>query len=242
MSTRNYIPEKGDETFTFTMDGVEVTAREGETILEAAMSAGIYIPRLCFAEGLPPGGHCRLCTVMVNGRPASACNFPAAPDLVVHNNTVELNEMRKQVLEMLFVEGNHVCPSCEASGDCELQALGYRLGMIAPRYPYLSPKRKVDATHPTMMIDRNRCVLCARCVRASRYLDGKSVFGFEGRGIRERLAVNAAAGLVDTDIDATDAAVSACPTGCLLVKRQGNRVPIGKRTYDKTPIGEDVTA
>ncbi|MCB1882349.1 MAG: NADP oxidoreductase, partial [Gammaproteobacteria bacterium] len=68
------------------------------------------------------------------------------------------------------------------------------------------------------------------------------VFGFEGRGIRERIAVNSADGLVSTDVEAADAAVSACPTGCLLVKRQGNRVPIGQRAYDKTPIGSDVIA
>lgn len=237
MSFRNYTPEKSDRTFEFTIDGVTISAREGETILEAAMAVGIYIPRLCYLEGVPPEGHCRLCTVMVNGRPASACNMPAANGMVVQNDTSELNEMRKQVVEMLFVEGNHVCPSCEVSGDCELQALGYRLGMVAPRYPYLNPKREIDASHPAVMIDRNRCIMCGRCVRASRCLDGKSVFGFEGRGIHKTLAINAAHGLSDTDIDPADAAVAACPVGCLLVKGQANRVPIGKRTYDKAPIG-----
>ena len=242
MSTRNFVPETGGRTINFTMDGVEVTATEGQTILEAAAKAGIYIPRLCYLEGVPPEGHCRLCTVMVNGRPASACNFPAAPDLVVQSDTDELNEMRKQIVEMLFVEGNHICPSCEVSGDCELQAMGYRLGMTVPRYPYLNPKREVDASHPTVMIDRNRCILCGRCVRASRCLDGKAVFGFEGRGIHKRLAINAAGGLADTDVSPDDAAVNACPTGCLLVKRQANRVPIGQRTYDKVAIGSDIEA
>jgi [NiFe] hydrogenase diaphorase moiety small subunit len=109
--------------------------------------------------------------------------------------------------------------------------------MTAPRYPYLNPKRDLDASHPAVMIDRNRCILCGRCVRTSRCVDGKSVFGFEGRGIRTSLAINAAGGLVDTDIDPTDAAVAACPTGCLLVKRQANRIPIGQRKYDNTAIG-----
>jgi len=239
MSTRNFVPETGHRNFTFTLDGVDVPAKEGQTVLEAAAEAGHYIPRLCYLKDVPPEGHCRICTVMINGRPASACNFPAAPDLVVTNDTPELNEMRKQVVEMLFVEGNHVCPACEVSGDCELQALGYRLGMTAPRYPYLNPRREVDASHPALMIDRNRCVLCGRCVRASRVLDGKAVFGFEGRGIRKTLAINAAGGLGDTDVDVNDAAVAACPVGCLLVKGGANRVPIGQRTYDAVPIGTE---
>ncbi len=242
MSAQNDTPETSGETVKLLIDGVEIPAREGQTILEAAADAGIYVPRLCYREGLPPGGHCRICTVKVNGRPTSACTFPASEGLVLENNTDELNTMRRQVVEMLFVEGNHVCPSCEASGDCELQALGYRLGMIAPQYPYQNTTRELDASHPDVMLDRNRCVLCGRCARASRELDGKSVFGFEGRGIGKRIAVNASHGLAGTDIDAADEAVAACPTGCLLVKRQANLIPVGKRTYDKTPIGTDVEA
>lgn len=228
------------ETFTFTLDGATVTAKPGQTILEAAQDAGIYIPKLCQKDGLSPGGHCRICTVMVNGRPASACTLPATPDVVVENNTDDLNTMRRHVVEMLFVEGNHVCPSCEASGNCELQALGYRLGMTAPQYPYLSPMRELDATHDGILIDRNRCVLCGRCARASRELDGKSVFGFEGRGINKRIAVNASNGLAGTDIELTDEAVAACPVGCILVKGRSHVVPIGQRMYDHTPIGADV--
>lgn len=242
MSAKNDTPKTSGEPVTFLIDGVEVAAHAGQTILEAAAAVGIYIPRLCYREGLPPGGHCRICTVKVNGRPTSACTFPVSEGLVVESNTEALNTMRRQVVEMLFVEGNHVCPSCEASGDCELQALGYRLGMMAPEYPYQNPTRELDASHPDVLIDRNRCVLCGRCARASRELDGKSVFGFEGRGINKRIAVNASNGLAGTDLQATDEAVAACPTGCLLVKGQGNRVPVGERTYDKTPIGADVEA
>ena len=140
MSAQKNNPVQAADTVTFSIDGTEVVAREGQTILEAAQDAGMYIPRLCYLEGLPPGGHCRLCTVMVNGRPASACTFPASQDLVVENNTDELQGMRKRVLEMLFVEGNHVCPSCEASGDCELQALGYRLGPYRAPLPVPEPE------------------------------------------------------------------------------------------------------
>ena len=210
--------------------------------MEACDAAGIYIPRLCYHKDLIPAGHCRVCTVKVNGKPTNACTFPVAEGLVVENETEELTEFRRHLIEMLFVEGNHVCPYCEKQGNCELQALAYRLGMLAPTYPYLYPKIEVDATHPDVYIDRNRCVLCGRCVRASRDLDGKSVFGFVGRGQGKRIAVNAEHSLSETQLQAADRAAEICPTGSIVVKRTGYRVPYGKRLYDKEPIGSDIEA
>jgi coenzyme F420-reducing hydrogenase gamma subunit len=98
--------------------------------------------------------------------------------MVVENDTELLRELRRDLIDMLFVEGNHFCMFCEKSGACELQALAYRFGITAPRYPFLAPRRGVDATHPDVLIDHNRCVLCARCIRASREVDGKNVFQF----------------------------------------------------------------
>ncbi|MBN2311805.1 MAG: (2Fe-2S)-binding protein [Candidatus Hydrogenedentes bacterium] len=229
-----------DETMTIIIDGVEVAAQPGQTILEAADQAGVYIPRLCYHPDLPPGGHCRLCTVKVNGRPASSCTFPASDGLVIENDTEELNAFRRTIVEMLFVEGNHHCPSCEASGDCELQAMAYRLGLLTPTLPYLRQPRQLDASHKDVYIDRDRCILCGRCSRASKVEDGKTVFGFEGRGIHKRIAVDGAKGLSDTDMSVADEAARICPTGCLRVKREGYRVPVGQRTYDHTPIGSDI--
>jgi [NiFe] hydrogenase diaphorase moiety small subunit len=143
---------------------------------------------------------------------------------------------------MLLVEGNHFCMFCEKSGNCELQALAYRLGIMAPKHPYQFPHRQADASHPEIFIDRNRCVLCGRCVQASRDLDGKNVFQFVGRGAGKRVAVNAEACLSDTDVDVTDEAVSLCPVGAILRKRTGYGVPIGQRLYDHRPIGSDIEA
>ena len=92
------------DTFTFILDGTEIPAKKGQTILAAADEAGIYIPRLCNMDGLEPYGACRVCTVLVNGRPQAACTQPAAPGIVVESDTEEVNEMRKQIIEMLFVE------------------------------------------------------------------------------------------------------------------------------------------
>jgi [NiFe] hydrogenase diaphorase moiety small subunit len=230
------------EKLVFNVDRVEVEATEGQTIIEACDAAGIYIPRLCHHPDLPPASHCRVCTCKVDGRRATTCTMPVADGMVVENDTSELNGDRRVMIEMLFVEGNHFCPSCERSGDCELQALGYRLGMVAPQLPYLWPKRDVEATHPDIFIDRNRCILCSRCIRASRIADGKSVFGFEGRGIHMRLNVDTKGRLDDTALAAADKAAHVCPVGSIVIKRTGYLVPYGTRRYDQAPIGSDIEA
>lgn len=228
------------DTIKMTIDGNEVEARPGMTIMEAADEAGIYIPRLCAHKDLNPFGACRVCTVLANGRPQAACTTPVSAGMVVDVDTEDLDKHRKNLVEMLFVEGNHYCMFCEKSGNCELQALGYRLGMLAPKYPYQFPDRTVDATHPDIMIDHNRCILCARCVRASRDLDGKNVFQFVGRGSEKKVAVNAEARLSDTGLDITDKACDICPVGAILKKRTGYQTPIGERKYDHEPIGSDI--
>ena len=229
------------DTVKLTIDGVEVTAEKGQTILEAAQDAGIYIPRLCAKEELHPFGSCRVCTVMVNGRPQAACTQPVADGAIVENDTEAVLAIRRDIIDMLFVEGNHFCMFCEKSGNCELQALAYRFGITHPRFPYQFPaERGLDATHPDIFIDRSRCILCARCVRASRDLDGKGVFEFVGRGSDKRVAVNADANLGDTDADVMDKAADICPVGALLKKRVGFAQPVGQRLYDKAPIGSHI--
>jgi [NiFe] hydrogenase diaphorase moiety small subunit len=228
------------DTIHLTIDGREIEGHRGQTIMEAATDAGVYIPRLCYLKGLAPHGSCRLCTVMANGRPAAACTQPISEGMIVENECEPVNAIRRDIVDMLFVEGNHFCMFCEKSGNCELQAQAYRLGITAPRFPYLFPERDVDASHPDILIDRNRCIVCGRCVRASRDIDGKTVFEFVGRGKDKRVAVNAEARLGDTDAAVTDKAVEVCPVGALLPKRVGYAVPVGKRLYDHEPIGADV--
>lgn len=226
---------------TFTIDGVKVEGTVGQTIMEAADQAGIYIPRLCKMKDLLPRGSCRVCTVFVNGRPQSACTHPVMAGMsVVENNTEKLNKMRRHLVEMLFVEGNHYCMFCEKSGNCELQAVAYRLGIMAPTLPYLFPKRELDASHPDVLIDRNRCILCGRCVNASHQLDNKNVFQFVGRGSHKKIAVNAASDLAHSEAGKSDKALDACPVGAILRKRVGFKVPIGQRLYDHSPIGSEV--
>ncbi|MGD2056939.1 MAG: ferredoxin [Gammaproteobacteria bacterium] len=144
---------------------------------------------------------------------------------------------------MLFVEGNHFCPGCEKSGDCTLQAVAYHLEMYSAPFTYVYPRRPVDASHPEILLDFNRCILCELCIHASSEVDGNNVFALSGHGIDKHLIVNAESGrLVDTDMAVTDKAMHVCPVGVILRKEVGFAVPIGKRRFDLAPISAQALA
>jgi [NiFe] hydrogenase diaphorase moiety small subunit len=246
---------------TIFIDGREMPFKDGQTIMDAALAAGMYIPHLCHKPGLTPHGSCKLCAVNIHDRIASdnpsdrrvrtkfsvdadsrsvsACTMPAIAGQRISSNTPALKEARKSITQMLFIEGNHLCPSCEKSGDCTLQAVGYHLGMLDGHYPQFFPRREVDASHPSIMLDRDRCILCELCVRASREVDGKDVFAIAGRGINARLIVNSPSGkLADSGLDKNDMAVHICPVGAIMIREHGYEVPIGYRTFDLHQVGE----
>ena len=223
---------------TFLLDGEPVPFEPGQTVMQAATAAGRYVPHLCWHPDFAAHGSCKLCTVRIDGRFATACTTQAAAGQRVQNRTAELDDKRRTLLQLLFVEGNHFCPSCEKSGDCVLQATAYEMGMLGPHFDHFYPDRPVDASHADVLLDFNRCILCELCVRASRDVDGKNVFAIAGRGTQSRLVVDAESGrLADTRFAVTDRAAGVCPVGVILKKRVGFATPIGRRTYDVQPIG-----
>jgi [NiFe] hydrogenase diaphorase moiety small subunit len=223
----------------FTIDGRECKGRPGQTIVEAAKENGVYIPVLCNYEGLKPAGSCRVCTVRIGGRYMAACTQPLAEGMAVENEAPDLKDMRLAIIEMLFVEGNHMCPTCEKSGNCELQALAYRFNMAVPRFPYQWPVRETEGAAPKIVMDHNRCVQCQRCVRAIRTKDGKKVFAIQGRSGRVKIGLDRQLGAKLTEKTARKA-MDVCPTGAILRKEVGFAVPVGKRKYDRKPIGNDI--
>lgn len=222
---------------TFLLDGETIPFVPGQTVMQAAKAAGKYIPHLCWHPEFKPHGSCKLCTVKANGRFVSSCTMEAAAGVTIENRTPELDDKRRTLLQLLFVEGNHFCPSCEKSGNCLLQATAYDLGMMSPHFDHFFPDRPVDASHPDILLDFNRCILCSLCVQASEQADKKNVFVMGGRGMRgRRIIINSESGkLGDTDFAATDRAASICPVGVILKKRVGFAVPIGERKYDQAP-------
>jgi [NiFe] hydrogenase diaphorase moiety small subunit len=225
------------EKKTFTLDGDDVAFEPGQTIIQAALAAGKYIPHLCYHPEFKPHGSCKLCTVKINGRPAASCTSAAQPGLSVESEIPEIQDQRRTMVQMLLVEGNHFCPSCEKSGNCMLQGLAYDLGVMSPHFPQIFPTRPLDASHADVFLDFDRCILCELCVRASTEVDHKGVFALSGRGITKHLIVNAESGkLADTDFALTDKAAQVCPVGVILKKRVGFAVPIGQRRFDATPM------
>jgi [NiFe] hydrogenase diaphorase moiety small subunit len=225
------------EPDTFFLDGKEIPFAPGQSVIQAALAAGSYIPHLCYHPEFKPHGSCKVCTVKANGRTSASCTLPAQAGLEVASDTAEINDLRRTLVRMLFAEGNHFCPSCEKSGNCTLQALGYDLEVMTAGFRHFFPDRPVDASHPDILLDFNRCILCELCVRASCEVDGKCVFALSGRGIDKHLVVNAASGLLaDTAIELTDKAMAVCPVGVILKKRVGFAQPIGQRRYDAEPI------
>lgn len=203
---------------TLTIDDKLVSAREGETILEAARDAGISIPTLCHLDGLTPVGACRLCLVEIGGRERlqPACVTRVVEDMAIRTDTERLRQYRKTIVQLLFAERNHVCAVCVANGGCELQDLAIAVGMDHVDLDYLAPDCRVDLSHERFGLDHNRCVLCTRCVRACDEIEGAHTWDVAGRGTLARLVTDMHQPWGESSTcTSCGKCVMACPTGAL---------------------------
>ncbi len=206
---------------TFKIDGKDVSAAEGQTILDVARENGIGIPTLCFLKGLTPVGACRMCLIEVKGmaKLLPACVTRAAEGMEITTDSPRLQEYRKTILELLFAERNHVCAVCVSNNNCELQSMARSLGVTHIRVPYRTPKMQVDASHSRFSLDHSRCILCARCVRVCDEIEGAHTWDIMGRGIDCRVItdMNQPWGASDT-CTSCGKCVHVCPTGTLTEK------------------------
>ena len=202
-----------------TIDGKAIEVSEGTTVLNAARKIGVEIPTLCDHPELTPYGGCRLCLVEVSGVRTlqPSCTLPATNGMVVKTDTEKTRAARKFILTMIFSERNHFCPYCQVSGgDCELQNAAYHEGMTHwPLQPYWN-SFPMDASHPYIIVENNRCILCRRCVRACGELVGNFTLGFEERGARSMLIADLGVPLGLSSCISCGACVQVCPTGSLI--------------------------
>ena len=214
------------------IDGKACKARDGETLVDVAADNGIYIPTLCYKRGKPCLGTCRVCSVRVNGSIMAACTLPVTDGMEIQANDPDVADMRKMLVELLFSEGNHNCPSCEKSGRCELQAVGYEVDMMVSRFPYRFPVRAREHAARHIWLERDRCIFCQRCVEFIRDLgSGQKIFSIDHRGSRASIEIDAE--LADRmPPEQVREAARLCPVGCILEKGVGYDEPIGKRRFE----------
>lgn len=166
------------------IDGIDVEVAEGTTILDAAKSVGITIPTLCTLEGATPYGGCRMCMVEIHGSPKlfAACVTPVNTGMDVVTNSNKLKEYRKMTLQIILSERTHICSVCVANNNCELQKLANELGVDHVLFEREWPREPIDSTHNFLVLDRNRCILCTRCIRVCDEIEGVHTLDLMHRG------------------------------------------------------------
>jgi len=205
---------------TLTIDGRQVTAAAGQTILQAALANGIEIPNLCYDPRLRPAGSCRLCLVEVEGQRGlqSSCATEARDGLVVRTNTEELHEIRQTILELLFSEHSGRCTTCDENGQCNLQryAYEYQLGedVFGPSV-YTEPARNYTTENVALQYDLNKCIRCGRCIQICAEVQMAHALTFKNRAAGTEVSTAFDIPLNDSTCVLCGQCISTCPTGAL---------------------------
>ena len=184
------------DTVTLTIDGRPITTAKGRTVLQAAIEAGISVPYYCYHPGISVDGSCRVCIVKIDKMPKlqTSCSTLCADGMVVHTREPEVVAARAGVFEFLLVNHPLDCPVCDKGGECPLQDFSYTFGPAESRMDF--PRRVFDGEGvkadvdfgPTLMLNRNRCILCTRCVRFMKEIDGDAQIGIVDRGAGSEIA------------------------------------------------------
>lgn len=202
---------------TIEINGNRVEAHTDDTILTAAKRIGIKIPTLCYMEGLVPSGACRICVVEVEGMNnlVPACSWTVTDNMKVRTHTSRVLQARKTVVELLLANHPDDCLYCESNGKCELQSLAQELHVTKRTYYGTKNKRECDVSHPSLIRDPNKCILCGRCVRVCEEIQSVSAIDFVNRGAASIVGTAFNSGLNVSSCVGCGQCINVCPTGAL---------------------------
>ncbi|MHB8897113.1 MAG: formate dehydrogenase subunit alpha [Thermoguttaceae bacterium] len=207
---------------TLTIDGREIAAGRGMTVLEAALAAGIYIPHLCHHPDLKPVGACRLCMVEIVGRGlAASCVAPVEPGMSVRTETPDVHKVRRVATELLIINHRADCLSCPKNDHCELQRVAAYVGVDPQRLAGLRRLKKnlpVDSSNPFFVYDPNQCVQCGICIRTCDEIVGVHALDFAFRGFQTVVSTFANEPWIESRCVSCGECVVRCPVVALMPK------------------------
>ncbi|MBI4279820.1 MAG: (2Fe-2S)-binding protein [Armatimonadetes bacterium] len=209
---------------TLTIDGRTVKAVQGATVLDAALGAGIEVPRLCHHPELTPWGGCRLCLVEVEGKPAPApsCGLAAAEGMVITTRSDRLQAYRREVFDLLLSDHPMRCAICEKAGNCDLQRYAYEFGLAESTHEMEFSRTLYQDDNAFFIRDHQYCISCTRCVRVCDEIVGANAIEVAQRGFGSYIATPFDAPLQETSCTFCGNCVQVCPTAALVpVERIG---------------------